>query len=310
MAMADGERMTENHSQMSVIPSEVMDSGQRSDVVYVGIFHSFELIYKNEPCMYKMPPHNHNAIEIYFNMTDLSGVLLGTKVSSLPKNTLIVIPPYCVHKIIAPMDICYKRFILTINTSWFENLISEADKEKYSYLTDAQNPSIMYLEHEQKTELEERFRCLSQADSKNFFGQMQYFFSILDWIHRCYLASEKGPDDNAGNQVSGTARTVSDILSYISLHLYENITVEEIAENLFLNHDYVSRIFKKYMNITIKQFITVQRITRAKQLLKEGKSVAETQALLGYGSYEHFFRTFKKITGMTPKEFLTTGGKN
>ena len=85
--------------------------------------------------------------------------------------------------------------------------------------------------------------------------------------------------------------------------------MEEIAEHLLLNHDYVSRIFKKYMNTTIKQFITIQRITKAKQFLLEGKSVAETQAILGYGSYEHFFRTFKKVTGMTPKEFLSVGGE-
>ncbi len=307
--MAVGERMTGNHFQTLTVPPESSAHSHRSEVVYVGFYHSFELVHKNEPCMYKMPPHNHNAIEIYFNMTDLPSVLLGARVYPFPKNTLMIIPPYCVHKVIAPVDVCYERFILTINTAWFANLMNQTDRETYRYLTDAQNPSILYLEERQKQELRDQFQHLSEAAPTDFFGQMQLFFGILDWIHRYYLAVEKKIDGSADIQVAGTAKTVSDILTYISRHLYESITVEEIAEHLFLNHDYVSRIFKKYMNTTIKQFITIQRITKAKQFLLEGKSVAETQAILGYGSYEHFFRTFKKVTGMTPKEFLSVGGE-
>ena len=91
--------------------------------------------------------------------------------------------------------------------------------------------------------------------------------------------------------MSGTSRTVSEMIDYINVHLYENITIEDIASQFYLNHDYAARIFKKHINTTIKQFITIQRMTKAQQLLLEGETITETQINTGYGSYEHFFRT-------------------
>ena len=93
------------------------------------------------------------------------------------------------------------------------------------------------------------------------------------------------------------------MIEYINEHLYENIKIQDIADNFFLSEDYAAKIFKQYTNSPIGNYITIQRITKAKQLLREGNSVSETQALTGYSSYEHFFRTFKKTTGMTPKEY-------
>src|SRR5699024_339329 len=103
--------------------------------------------------------------------------------------------------------------------------------------------------------------------------------------------------------LSGTAKTVSEIVDYINSHFCENLTVKEIADHFYLNHDYIARIFKRHVNTTIKNFITIQRITKAQQLLLEGNTITQTQVKTGYTSYEHFFRTFKKITGRTPKEY-------
>ena len=51
-------------------------------------------------------------------------------------------------------------------------------------------------------------------------------------------------------------------------------------------------------------FITSLRISRAKQLLAEGKSIKEVAALVGYSDVFYFMRIFKKVTGITPGQFV------
>lgn len=85
--------------------------------------------------------------------------------------------------------------------------------------------------------------------------------------------------------------------------MYENIKIRDLADRFFLSPDHIAKTFKKYTNTPIGNYITIQRITKAKQLLREGNTVTETQQQTGYSSYEHFFRTFKKTAGISPREY-------
>lgn len=280
------------------------------DILYAGFNDMFEIVHKKEKGGFKMPPHMHNAIEIYFNMTDVPNVLLGTNLLPFSKDTLLIIPSYCVHKVMSAEELRYERYILTINTGWLESVLGETINNKYSYFKDSQNPLLIKLEDKEKKQLVEKFDRLIRCKEEKMFTKLNIFFEIMDWVHRITRMTSKTIAEYVGEYPSGTAKTVSEMMNYINDHLCENITVEDIADSLFINHDYASRIFKKYVNTTVKQFITLQRITRAKQLLLEGNTVTQTQNLTGYNSYEHFFRTFKKITGMTPKEYKMLYLKN
>ena len=57
------------------------------------------------------------------------------------------------------------------------------------------------------------------------------------------------------------------------------------------------------MHVSLGHYITLQRISAAESLLREGKTVAEAQEILGFSSYAFFFRTFQKITGISPSKY-------
>lgn len=273
------------------------------NVLYEEFYETFEIVHKTENGIFTMPPHTHNAVEVYLNLTDVPNILLGTNVIPFHKNTLLLIPAYCVHKVIAPESLIYERYILTIHTAWLEHIIGKDFDKNYAYFKDAQNPLIFHLKEEEKKEFVDKFLALTQCVDLNKFEKLQLFFSLLDRIHRMVKSNTGTIAEYNDVRSQGTAGMVSAMMNYINSHLCENITVEDIADNLYLNHDYAARIFKKYVNTTVKQFVMLQRITKAKQLLLEGNSVSETQHMLGYNSYEHFFKTFKKVTGMTPREY-------
>jgi len=275
----------------------------RENVVYSGFHEMFEAAYKKEKARFPMPPHTHNAIEIFLNLSELPSVLMGGNVLSLQTNVLLLIPSYCIHQMTPVENSIYERYILTINTSWLESALGEQGSKEYDYFKDSDKPLMIPLTEKQKKEIIEKMERLIQCGSTTSFLRLNCFFEVMSWLHQLVGTVNEEVAEHIREQLTGTAKTVSEMVDYINSHLYENITIEDIATKFYLNHDYAARIFKKHVNTTIRNFITIQRITKAQQLLLEGKSVAQIQVMTGYGSYEHFFRTFKKVTGMTPKEY-------
>ena len=72
---------------------------------------------------------------------------------------------------------------------------------------------------------------------------------------------------------------------------------------MFMNKDYLARLFKKHTHSTIGHYISMRRVNMAQILLADGLTVSQVQEKMGFSSYAYFFKFFKKITGMSPKEY-------
>ena len=81
-----------------------------------------------------------------------------------------------------------------------------------------------------------------------------------------------------------------------------------IAENLYHDYSYLSKLFSETEGITIEQFIINQKIEKVKELLAyDEKNLSEIAFELGYSSVAHLSSQFKKITGLTPTAFKQSG---
>ena len=79
---------------------------------------------------------------------------------------------------------------------------------------------------------------------------------------------------------------------------------EYIAQEVGKEYHALSTLFSSIENITIEQYIILQRIERAKELLKYGElTLSEISYKLGYSSVAHLSNQFKKVTGMNPSAF-------
>ena len=77
-----------------------------------------------------------------------------------------------------------------------------------------------------------------------------------------------------------------------------------IEKELGMDYNYLSGLFSLKESITIEQFIILQKIERAKELLKYGElSLSEIAYKLGYSSVQHLSNQFKKTTGFTASQF-------
>ena len=97
---------------------------------------------------------------------------------------------------------------------------------------------------------------------------------------------------------------VGEVKDYIFRHFHDSIQITDIAKHLNVNPDYLSHLFKKQENITIKRYILREKIRRSRNLLQYSDySIQEISFYLGFSSQSHFCKVFQEMTGETPGRY-------
>lgn len=99
--------------------------------------------------------------------------------------------------------------------------------------------------------------------------------------------------------------------TYIFKHLHEKIRIQDIAEYLHLNANYLSELFKQCESITLTDFILTEKVKLTRNLLAYSPySYIEIATYLGFSSQSHLGKVFKKYTGITLRQYRQKYGQN
>lgn len=106
------------------------------------------------------------------------------------------------------------------------------------------------------------------------------------------------------DQLPSPPSILEKIQSFVKSHLYSPITRDEVANAVFLNPDYLSKLYKKETGEGLSSYITRLKITEAKRLLSQTEiPISAIASDLGYSNFSYFSKLFKKETGKTPNEY-------
>ncbi|KGR72759.1 YSIRK-targeted surface antigen transcriptional regulator [Streptococcus phocae subsp. salmonis] len=106
--------------------------------------------------------------------------------------------------------------------------------------------------------------------------------------------------------VSSQSQTVIAVTQYLKNNLNRSIKMEELAKQFHMSESKLRKLFKQETHVTIQQYFLNLKIDATKQLLKEGKRVEEITRIFGFSSSSNFSRTFKKLVGISPREYVRT----
>ncbi len=100
------------------------------------------------------------------------------------------------------------------------------------------------------------------------------------------------------------------VKEYIAGHICEDISVEQLAQALYLSPDYLTRCFKKKFGVTISEYLMNLRLTLAAELL-QNKNIPVTKVaeMAGYPNYTYFTRVFKKKYGVPPVKYRSESNR-
>ena len=97
---------------------------------------------------------------------------------------------------------------------------------------------------------------------------------------------------------------IENIKNYIKANLEFDIKISQIAKTFHYNERYLGRLFKREMNMSFRDYITRQRLTQSKMLLKNtDNTVLYIANKLGFNNVTYFNRQFKKHFDMTPTQY-------
>ncbi|MCL1879794.1 MAG: PocR ligand-binding domain-containing protein [Actinomycetia bacterium] len=116
----------------------------------------------------------------------------------------------------------------------------------------------------------------------------------LAYYLECVAARREQPSHCKVNEIKKTIRE-----NYRS-----DLTLEQIAESVYLSPSYASRLFKKVQNCSIMEYLTETRIEAAKRLLQNPRyPVSEVAANVGYADASYFAKVFHRNEGVTPTQY-------
>ena len=110
---------------------------------------------------------------------------------------------------------------------------------------------------------------------------------------------------NPKNKKDEGLAEISAAVSWLAGNYAEEISISELAKRYNLSESYFRRYFRQHTGRSPREFITSLRISRAKDLLKQGLTVKEASLAVGYGDVFYFMRAFKKVAGTSCGRFRT-----
>ena len=188
--------------------------------------------------------------------------------------------------------------------------------EKYEALLDAMTDYFTSLEPEQCSvaslgaavwRLDQEFEKRLSGDKIERFQRRQvelfrenpdYIRSVPGMLEYYRRLFESVQPQEQGRQ---TEALLEKVRLFISMNMQEDIRREDVAAHVGLHPDYLNRIFKKEMGVSLKEYIAEEKIHMACELLGQTDLlVGEIGEMVGYVNFSSFSTFFKNKTGMTP----------
>ena len=122
---------------------------------------------------------------------------------------------------------------------------------------------------------------------------------LKDWLLEILDMVFGNPD--VGKRYSELVKGAIDV---ISVDYQKDLTLKNVAEKLHVNPVYLGQLFRKETERSFSQYLNQSRIKKAQYgLLNTTKPINEVGYEVGYNNPTYFFKMFRKLNGLTPKEF-------
>lgn len=261
-------------------------------------------------------PHWHQLIEIIICVEEGHVFTINDDVVKLQHGEILIMGSGIIHGSFRPSQFIGKQYVIRFNVNSISNMFSFENAKKFpSFFVKLFSPYTYYIIkdkafYDRCLDIAKKLHDLrytsninsteeSETDSILLYSYLLMFMHTF--LKSSNLTTSQTPHTNTS---TGTYETIKKTATYIQQHYREKITMEEMAQMANLSYTYYSQQFKKIMGSSFNSFLTSVRLAAADDMISSGKyTLKEISERVGITPQSSFNHTYKKIRGVSPKQF-------
>ena len=253
--------------------------------------------------------HTNPGHEIYLLLQGDVSFSIDGQVYKVNPHDMLLISNQEIHRVIVNSDVPHERLYIYFDPEYF----SQFSNSKYNILRAFERKKLGYgniIDHEIVEQnnfpelMDELYKCYHSDKPEKEAMLISLLIQLLVKINNIYSYKEELEDiPKKDSNYNGKLYL---ILNYISDNLDKKITLEELENKFFINKYYLCHLFKNLTGFTVLEYINYKKVSAAKELLRKGTPINDIYNKLGFNDYSSFYRTFKKTTGSSPKQYLAS----
>lgn len=241
--------------------------------------------------------HVHERCEIFYFVSGNAEYLVEGARYPLESGSILIMCPSESHRTKILGDEKYERYAINFSVSAVESIDPE-HRLLRAFFDRPLGRGNLFLPTEFGEEnvrkiFAEMCRQCSRYETK--LNLKTHLFWLLDRINSAWQkrdSAEYAPPQNI----------LERIVLYVNYHLFEELSVPMLAEHFFLSPSQFSRVFKQATGAAPWEYITIKRLTAAKEKIRGGEAVQYAAESCGFSDYSSFYRAYVKYFGRSPKQ--------
>ncbi len=246
--------------------------------------------------------HFHEFDKIVFFLSGKVKYIVENRSYELKPWTVLLVKHHAIHKAVIDTSVPYERVILYLDGRYFDRIFPEGRLMECFHALDKPNQQLLKPDPEQKKALKALLAAYEKNQTDTAFGAQPLRDTLI-----MQILILVGRMTAAGNEdAMGCDPKIRETLSYINENLDKELSVDVLAEHVFLSKYHFMRLFKAQMGSTVHAYIRQKRLLCAARMIREGASVSRAAAASGFSDYSAFHRAFKESFGVSPGKIKQT----
>ncbi len=285
---------------------------QKKKEKQTGYLHqNFRLFHLKEKKNQEFEFHYHDFNKIIIFLSGNVTYFVEGKAYDLKPWDILLINNHDIHKPVIDPGTAYERVVIWLQPDFIQEQKDRSCDLSRCFTTATEKRfNLIRLNHRLQADMQTILQQLESSLTSTEFGHealsQAYFLQFMVYLNRIFLPEISQPDFSA----SRYDRQIADILTYISLHLGEDLSNETLSRQFYVSKYYLMHKFKEHTGYTLHAYVQQKRLLHAKDLIQEGTPVLKASSLCGFSDYSTFLRAFRKFYGFSPKAFLTARKKD
>lgn len=240
--------------------------------------------------------HAHEWMEVLYCISGKGNYQVEGVQYPLEAGDIFILRPGEMHKILIDSSVPYERIVihfsphLLINLDPEQNLLRPfIDRPLGRFNRYGSDIDPKGLLHSAFAGFD--FKHISQP-RLNLLARLLLFLTALNGLYSQELITTHMPAPGLQSQ----------LVDYVNEHLFENISIQSIADEFFRSRSQISRVFQQATGSSLWEYVTIKRLMAARAMLQRGESANAACTACGFSEYSSFYRAYKSYFGHSPKE--------